>query len=59
MITAGGVHGKVAAVDGEVLEIEVAKLRGGEKVKLRVSLGRIDQLIKAGQSAEGEKGGES
>jgi preprotein translocase subunit YajC len=59
VVTAGGVHGKVAAVDGEVLEVEVAKLRGGEKVKLRVSLARVDQLIKAGQSAESEKGGES
>ena len=59
VITAGGVHGKVAAVDGEVLEVEVAKLRGGERVKLRVSLTRVDQLIKAGQPAESEKGGAS
>jgi hypothetical protein len=42
-----------------VLEVEVAKLRGGERVKLRVSLARVDQLIKPGQSGESEKGGES
>ena len=41
---------KVLAVDGEVLEVEVARVRG-EKVKLRVSLSRVDQLTKAGQSA--------
>ena len=51
VITQGGVHGKVLAVDGEVLEVEVARVRG-EKVKLKISLARIDQLTKAGQSGE-------
>ncbi|HEB89857.1 MAG TPA: preprotein translocase subunit YajC [Deltaproteobacteria bacterium] len=48
VVTQGGIHGRVAAVDGDVVEIEVARVRG-EKVKIRVSLSRIDQLIKAGQ----------
>lgn len=50
VITQGGIHGKVSAVDGDVLEVEVARVRG-EKVKIRVSLGRVDQLTKAGQAA--------
>ena len=50
VVTQGGIHGKVSAVDGEVLEVEVARVRG-EKVKLRVSLARVDQLTKAGSSA--------
>jgi len=50
IVTQGGVHGKVSAVDGDVLEVEVARVRG-EKVKLRVSLARVDQLTKAGQAA--------
>ena len=50
VITQGGIHGKVTGVDGEVLEVEVARVRG-EKVKLKVSLGRIDQLTKAGQAS--------
>ena len=49
IVTSGGIHGKVAAVDGDVLEVEVARVRG-EKVKLRVSLARVDQLTKAGQA---------
>ena len=49
IVTAGGIHGKVAAVDGEVLEVEVARTKG-EKVKLRVSLARVDQLTKPGQA---------
>lgn len=59
VVTAGGIHGQVSAVDGDVLEVEIAKLRGGDKVKVRVSLGRIDQLNKAGQDAGKSKGGES
>ena len=52
IVTTGGLHGKVAAVDGEVLEVEVARVKG-EKVKLRVSLARVDQLTKAGQANAG------
>jgi preprotein translocase subunit YajC len=50
VVTQGGIHGKVTAVDGEILEVEVARVRG-EKVKLRVSLNKIDQLTRAGQSS--------
>ena len=50
VVTQGGIHGKVSAVDGDVLEVEVARVRG-EKVKLRISLARVDQLTKAGSSA--------
>ena len=61
VVTQGGVHGKVVAVDGEVLEVEVARVRG-EKVKLRISLSRVDQLSKAGQGGGDkaqEKAGDS
>ena len=51
VVTQGGIHGKVLAVEGETLEVEVARVRG-EKVKLKISLARIDQLTKAGQNSE-------
>lgn len=67
VVTAGGIHGRVSGVDGEVLEVEIAKLRGGDKVKVRVAVNRIEQLTRAGQSDSNEsssgkaagKGGES
>ena len=49
VVTAGGIHGRVSAVEGEVLEVEIAKLRGGDKVKVKVALNRIEQLTKPGQ----------
>ena len=49
VVTQGGIHGRVSAVDNDVLEIEVARVRG-EKVKLRVSLNKVDQLTKAGKA---------
>ncbi len=54
VVTQGGVHGKVSGVDGDVLEVEVGRVRG-DKVKLRISLSRIDQLTKAGQANSGDK----
>jgi preprotein translocase subunit YajC len=57
VVTQGGIHGKVSAVEDDVLEIEVARVRG-EKVKLRISLNRVDQLTKPGQAkADGKKDG--
>lgn len=49
VVTQGGIHGRVSAVDNDVLEIEVGRVRG-EKVKLRVSLSKVDQLTKAGKA---------
>jgi preprotein translocase subunit YajC len=58
VVTQGGIHGKVSAVDNDVLEVEVARIRG-EKVKLRISLNKVDQLTKAGKVESTGKGDES
>ncbi|MFK7895858.1 MAG: preprotein translocase subunit YajC [Myxococcota bacterium] len=65
VVTLGGIHGKVLAVDGDILEVEIARVRG-EKVKIRVTRSRIDQLTKEGTggasgtaSGSGNKGDES
>jgi len=54
VVTQGGIHGKVSAVEDDVLEIEVARVRG-EKIKLRISLNRVDQLTKPGQGKGDDK----
>ena len=54
IITAGGIHGKVAGVDGDVLEVEVGKLRSGERVKVRVARAKIEQVITNAVAAGGD-----
>lgn len=58
VVTQGGIHGRVSAVDDDVLEIEVARVRG-EKVKIRISLNKVDKLTKAGKANSTDKGEES
>ena len=58
VITQGGIHGKVSAVDGDVLEVEVARLRG-DKIKLRISRNKIDQLTRGSQTESNGKGDEA
>ena len=58
VVTQGGIHGKVSAVEEDVLEVEVARVRG-EKVKLRIALSKIEQLTKAGKAGDQGKGDES
>jgi preprotein translocase subunit YajC len=53
VVTQGGIHGRVSAVENDVLEIEVARVRG-EKVKLRISVSKVDQLTKAGGKASSD-----
>jgi len=55
VVTQGGIHGRVSAVEDDVLEIEVGRVRG-EKVKLRISPNKVDQLTKAGKAdSDGNK----
>ena len=58
VVTQGGIHGKVSAVENDLLEVEVARVRG-EKVKLRISLNKVDQLTKPGKAQQDDKGGDS
>lgn len=58
VVTQGGIHGRVSAVDDDVLEIEVARVRG-EKVKIRISLNKVDKLTKAGKANSTDKGEKS
>ena len=58
VVTQGGIHGRVSAVENDVLEVEVARVRG-EKVRLRISLNKVDQLTKAGKADGKAKGDDS
>lgn len=49
VITTGGLHGKVTEADHEsVLTVEIASLKGGERVRVKIERSRIDSVIKPG-----------
>ena len=50
VVTTGGLHGKVAGVTDDVLTLDIGGVKG-ERVKIKVSRGRVEQV----QSAKGEK----
>jgi preprotein translocase subunit YajC len=51
VITTGGVHGKVTGTADDVLTVEIAALKGGERVRVKVQRAKVESVSKA-------KGGE-
>jgi preprotein translocase subunit YajC len=56
VITAGGLHGKVVGTTDDVLTVEIAALKGGERIRVKVSRGKVENVQKAkkGEKVEGE-----
>lgn len=46
VVTTGGLHGKVVGAAEDVLTLEIATLKGGEKVRVRVERARLDSVTK-------------
>lgn len=59
VVTTGGLHGKVTGVTDDVLTLEVAQLKNGERVRLKTERARIEKVEKAGKAEKPAKGGES
>ena len=47
LVTSGGLHGKVSGVTDDVLTVEIASLKGGERVRIKLQRSRVDEVIKA------------
>jgi preprotein translocase subunit YajC len=56
VVTAGGLHGKVTGVADDVLTIEIAALKSGDRVRVQVQRSKIESVAK-GEKSE-DKGGE-
>ncbi len=54
VITTGGVHGRVRGVTDEVLTVEIATLKGGDRVLVKVQRGRVESVAKSGQKGGGD-----
>ncbi len=53
VVTEGGVHGLVTGLTDDVITLEIASLKGGERIRVKVDRGRI------GRKVESEKGEQS
>jgi preprotein translocase subunit YajC len=56
VVTAGGLHGRVAAVGEGTFTLEVATIKGGGSVRVEVDQARIERVEK-GADAKPAKGG--
>jgi len=54
VITAGGVYGKVVGVTDDVLTVEIAALKSGDRVRVKLQRSRVDSVTKA-ETKGGEK----
>jgi preprotein translocase subunit YajC len=55
VVTRGGLHGKVASVDGDTFLIEIGTVKGSA-IKVTVEKKSIEKLTKAGSTAVESKG---
>jgi preprotein translocase subunit YajC len=55
VVTAGGIHGTVMKASDETLTVEIARVKGGARVEVEVSRGRIESVVKAGAQSEGSE----
>jgi len=46
VVTAGGLHGRVVGVNEDVLTLEVGSLKGGDKVRVKVSRTKVETVQK-------------
>ena len=59
VITNGGLHGKVTGVTDDVLTVEIATLKGGDRVRVKVNRSSIQSVTKAGAKADKDKSDKS
>jgi preprotein translocase subunit YajC len=59
VVTAGGLHGKIAAVGESTFTLEIASLKGGGSVRVEVDKTRIETVSKGGEQKAGKGGGGS
>ena len=55
VVTSGGLHGKVTGTTDDVLTLEIATLKGGERVRVKVNRSSVSSLTKAGDKAKADK----
>jgi preprotein translocase subunit YajC len=57
VVTSGGLHGKVTGVTEDVLTVEIAQGKSGERIRVKQERSKIDRVEKAAKGAgQGDEG---
>jgi len=51
-VTVGGLRGKVVGIADDVLTIEIATLKGGESVRVKISRAKVESVTKVKKDEE-------
>ena len=49
VVTSGGIHGKVTGATDDVLTVEIASLKSGDRVRIKVNRSSLESVKKADQ----------
>jgi preprotein translocase subunit YajC len=52
IVTSGGLHGKVTGETDDVLTVEIASLKSGDRVRVKVNRSSVSSVTKSGQKAD-------
>ena len=56
VVTSGGLHGKVTGLTDDVLTLEIAALKSGDRVRVKVQRSRVEAVVKGGSDEkQGDK----
>ena len=56
IVTSGGMQGKVTGATDDVLTVEIAVLKSGERVRIKLQRSGIQSVTKAGAGSDGKEG---
>ena len=51
VVTVGGIHGKVVGVTDDVLTLEIASLKGGERVRVKAARSKVESVMKKSEES--------
>jgi preprotein translocase subunit YajC len=52
VVTAGGLHGKVVGIADDVITVEIAALKNGERVRAKISRAKVEAVTKGKKEEE-------
>ena len=59
VVTTGGIQGLITGSTDDIVTLDIATLKSGERVRVKVARSAIQSVSKAGDGADKKKGGDA